>query len=289
MKNPLNKNIDSPNQSYIVRELKEPHFDPNWHFHPHYQLFVVLEGSGTRFIGDNIQHFEAGDMVFLSPDLPHLWRSDEAYFQAGSDLQTHGIVLYFTEDFLGKEFFEKNEMVKLKSLLLNASRGIEIKGDLQVKILSLLKQIVHLKGFTGVLKVLEILDCLSETLEFNFISSVGYTNLYKTSETERMRKVHDYTFANYRSTMNLDDIASRAGMATTAFCRYFKARTNKTFSDFVSELRVGYACKLLMDNKLSITQICYESGFNTLSNFNKQFKNLKGQTPSEYRMAFRSN
>ena len=104
-----------------------------------------------------------------------------------------------------------------------------------------------------------------------------------------MRKVHDYTFANYRNSINLDDIASLAGMATTAFCRYFKARTNKTFSDFVSELRVGFACKLLMDNKLSITQICYESGFNTLSNFNKQFKNLKGQTPSEYRMAFRSN
>lgn len=289
MKNPLNKNLDSPNQSYIVRELKEPHFDPNWHFHPHYQLFVVLEGSGTRFIGDNIQHFEAGDMVFLSPDLPHLWRSDEAYFHPDSDLQTHGIVLYFTEDFLGKDFFEKNEMIKLKSLLLNSSRGIEIKGDLQVKILSILKDMIHLQGFTGVLKVLEILNALSETVEFNFISSVGYTNLYKTSETERMRKVHDYTFANYRNTMNLDDIASLAGMATTAFCRYFKARTNKTFSAFVSELRVGFSCKLLIDNKLSITQICYESGFNTLSNFNKQFKNMKGQTPSEYRMAFRSN
>ena len=289
MKHPLNKNIDSPNQSYIVRELREPYFDPNWHFHPHYQLFVVLEGSGTRFIGDNIQHFEAGDMVFLSPDLPHLWRSDEAYFQPDSGLRTHGIVLYFTKDFLGEEFFEKNEMLKIKSLLLNSSRGIEIRGDLQIKILSILKQITHLQGFTGILKVLEILNILSESIEFDFISSVGYANLYKTSETERMRKVHDYTFANYRSTMNLDDIASLAGMATTAFCRYFKARTNKTFSDFVSELRVGFACKLLMDNKLSITQICYESGFNTLSNFNKQFKNLKGQTPSEYRMAFRSS
>ncbi|MDZ7900732.1 MAG: AraC family transcriptional regulator [Arcicella sp.] len=288
MKNPLNKNIDSPNQSYIVRELKEPHFDPNWHFHPHYQLFVVLEGSGTRFIGDNIQHFEAGDMVFLSPDLPHLWRSDEVYFRPDSGLQTHGIVLYFTEDFLGKEFFEKNEMLKLRTLLLNASRGLEIKGDLRTKILQILSQLIHLQGFDGILKVLEMLNLLANFNDFEYISSIGYTNPYKSSETERMRKVHDYTLANYRTSMNLDEVASLAGMATSAFCRYFKARTNKTFFDFVSELRIGFACKLLMDNQLSITQICYESGFNTLSNFNKQFKHLKGQTPSEYREAFRN-
>jgi AraC-like DNA-binding protein len=101
--------------------------------------------------------------------------------------------------------------------------------------------------------------------------------------------VHDYTMANYRTSINLDEVASLAGMATSAFCRYFKTRTNKPFFDFVSELRVGFACKLLMDNQLSITQICYESGFNTLSNFNKQFKHLKKKTPSEYRMAFRNN
>jgi AraC-like DNA-binding protein len=289
LKNPLNKNIDSPNQSYIVRELKDPHFDPNWHFHPHYQLFVVLEGVGTRFIGDNIQHFEAGDMVFLSPDLPHLWRSDEAYFQHDSALCTHGIVLYFTEDFLGKEFFEKSEMIKLKKLLLNSSRGLDIKGDLRVKVLEIMKQLAHLQEFEGILKVLEMLNVLANSSEFEFISSVGYINPYKYSETERMRKVHDYTLANYRTSMNLDEVASLAGMATTAFCRYFKARTNKTFSDFVSELRIGFACKLLMDNNLSITQVCYESGFNTLSNFNKQFKDLKGKTPSEYRLAFRSS
>ena len=99
MKNPLNKSIDSPNHAYTIRELRENHFDPNWHFHPHYQLFVVLEGTGTRFIGDNIKHFEAGDMVFLAPNLPHLWRSDDSYFQENAELSTHGIVVYFTDDF----------------------------------------------------------------------------------------------------------------------------------------------------------------------------------------------
>ena len=287
MKNPLNKSIDSPNHAYTIRELRENHFDPNWHFHPHYQLFVVLEGTGTRFIGDNIKHFETGDMVFLAPNLPHLWRSDDSYFQENAELSTHGIVVYFAEDFLGKDFFEKYEMMKLKTLFAEAGRGLEIKGDLQENIFQIMKQLSHLQGFEGILKLLEMLNLLANSTEYEPISSIGYSNPYKTSETERMRKVHEYVMQNYRTSLRLDEVASLAGMATAAFCRYFKARTNKTFSDFVSELRVGYACKLLMENKLGITQICYESGFNTLSNFNKQFKDFSGKTPSEYRGAFR--
>jgi AraC-like DNA-binding protein len=269
-----------------MKELKEPYFDPNWHFHPHYQLFVVLEGTGTRFIGDNIKHFEAGDMVFVGPDLPHLWRSDEVYFQGNPAFTTHGIVVYFTEDFLGKDFFEKYEMTKLKHLFLNASRGLEISGVLHDKILIYMKELLLLQGFEAILKLLEMLNLLANSNEYDFISSLGYTNPFKTSETERMHKVHEYVLNNYRTSINLTEVASLAGMATAAFCRYFKARTNKTFSDFVSELRVGYACKLLMEDKLSVTQVCYESGFNTLSNFNKQFKDLKGQTPSQFRLAF---
>ncbi|MEA5137683.1 AraC family transcriptional regulator [Arcicella rigui] len=286
MRNPLNKSIESPNHSFTIKELKEPYFDPNWHFHPHYQLFVVLEGTGTRFIGDNIKHFEAGDMVFVGPDLPHLWRSDEVYFQGNPAFTTHGIVVYFTEDFLGKDFFEKYEMTKLKHLFLNASRGLEISGVLHDKILIYMKELLLLQGFEAILKLLEMLNLLANSNEYDFISSLGYTNPFKTSETERMHKVHEYVLNNYRTSINLTEVASLAGMATAAFCRYFKARTNKTFSDFVSELRVGYACKLLMEDKLSVTQVCYESGFNTLSNFNKQFKDLKGQTPSQFRVAF---
>eukprot|EP01136_Pigoraptor_vietnamica_P029661 Opistho-1_new@88011 len=140
-----------------MKELKEPYFDPNWHFHPHYQLFVVLEGTGTRFIGDNIKHFEAGDMVFVGPDLPHLWRSDEIYFQGNPELKTHGIVVYFTEDFLGKDFFEKYEMTKLKHFFLNASRGLEISGELHDKILIFMKELLPLQGFEGILKLSHVL------------------------------------------------------------------------------------------------------------------------------------
>src|SRR3982751_5842232 len=128
MKKPLRKDLEPVAASFIVKELQEPHFDPNWHFHPHYQLFLVEEGTGTRFIGDSIKPFGPGDLVFLGPNLPHLWRSDQAYFDKSSNLTTKGIVIYFAEDFLGTDFLEKQEMTALRQLLNQARKGLEWTG-----------------------------------------------------------------------------------------------------------------------------------------------------------------
>jgi AraC-like DNA-binding protein len=289
MKPPLKKSLESPHQSYIVRALKEPYFDPNWHFHPHYQLFTVIEGTGTRFIGDDIRHFEAGDTVFLGPNLPHLWRSDRPYFERNSTLQTQGIVVYFTEVFLGKDFFEKTEMYALKQLLINSERGLDIQNGLKEILVEDLKELNNLSGFDGVLKLLSMLQKLAQTNDHQFITSLNYENNHKISETERMRLVHEYVMKHYKEKISLSEVAALANMAEAAFCRYFKSRTNKTFSDFVSEIRIGHACKLLMNNKISIAQVCYESGYNTVSNFNSQFKTLKGQSPKQYQKMYVQN
>ena len=133
VKQPLRKDLEPVAASFIVKELIESHFDPNWHFHPHYQLFLVEEGTGTRFIGDSIKPFGPGDLVFLGPNLPHLWRSDQAYFTQQpapkkSSLTTRGIVVYFQEDFLGHDFFDKQELVPLRQLLNHARQGLEWTG-----------------------------------------------------------------------------------------------------------------------------------------------------------------
>jgi AraC-like DNA-binding protein len=288
MKPLLKKSLESINQSYIVRYLKEPYFDPNWHFHPHYQLFTVLEGSGTRFIGDDIRHFEAGDTVFLAPNLPHLWRSDRAYFERDSTLQTEGIVVYFTADFLGAEFFEKPEMYVIKQFLIHSERGLDLthSASLKAAIVEDLIELNTLSGFEGVQKLLSILHKLSICMDHQFIASVNYENTHKVSETERMRLVHEYVLKHYKEKISLTAVAALANMTEAAFCRYFKTRTNKTFSDFVREIRIGHACKLLLEGKMSIAQVSYESGFHTVSNFNNQFKALKGQSPKEYRRVY---
>ena len=188
----LKKSLESQVYSFEVQELRQAHFDSTWHFHPHYQLFTVFEGTGTRFIGDDIQHFEAGDTVFLGPNIPHLWRSEKAYFDQNSELKTHGIVVYFTEDFLGNHFFEKSEMFKLKLLLQSGQRGMTIVGEMREKIRNGLKELTKLEGFERVLKLLSMLHELSQSSDYQSIASFGYVNMHKISETERMQKVHDY-------------------------------------------------------------------------------------------------
>jgi AraC-like DNA-binding protein len=289
MKPLLEKSIENLNQSYLVKTLKEPFFDPNWHFHPHYQLFTVIKGTGTRFIGDDIRHFNVGDTVFLAPNMPHLWRSDREYFEKDSQLMTEGIVVYFKEDFLGSEFFEKSEMYDIKTLLKKSERGLDLTGQLKEELVNDLKNLPVDSGFQGIIKILSILDKLSKSTDYQYIASTTYSNTHKISETERMRRVHEYVLKHFKENINLSTVASLSNMTDAAFCRYFKSRTNKTFSDFVKEIRIGNACKMLQDENKSISQTCYESGYNTVSNFNNQFKSLKGISPKQYQKLYRRN
>jgi len=289
MKPLLEKSIENLNQSYLVKTLKEPFFDPNWHFHPHFQLFTVIKGTGTRFIGDDIRHFNIGDTVFLAPNMPHLWRSDREYFEKDSQLMTEGIVVYFKEDFLGSEFFEKSEMYDIKTLLKKSERGLDLTGQLKEELVNDLKNLPVDSGFQGIIKILSILDKLSKSTDYQYIASTTYSNTHKISETERMRRVHEYVLKHFKENINLSTVASLSNMTDAAFCRYFKSRTNKTFSDFVKEIRIGNACKMLQDENKSISQTCYESGYNTVSNFNNQFKSLKGVSPKQYQKLYRRN
>ena len=299
MKPALRKDLEPVASSFTVKTLVEPHFDPNWHFHPHYQLFLVEEGTGTRFIGDSIRPFAPGDLVFLGPNLPHLWRSDQAYFQRAAGLMTRGIVVYFDENFLGTDFFNQQEVTALRHLLTHAQRGLTwpnlpgpnlaVSGSVGVgrNTRDLAETALHELarqpiGFGRVLMLLTLLNNLAHTSDYQFITSPGYSNTVKPAETDRIQRVHDYVLVHFADEISLDTIADLVGMSPPAFCRYFKARANKTFSEFVAEVRIGHACKLLAASALSITQVSYESGYRTLSNFNRQFKEITGQTPSHY-------
>lgn len=288
MKNALRKDLEPVGSSFTVKELLESHFDPNWHFHPHYQLFLVKEGTGTRFIGDSIKPFAPGDLVFLGPNLPHLWRSDQAYFDKQSSLTTKGIVVYFAEDFLGNDFLGKQEMAPLRHLFSHARQGLEWTGYTRNRTETALRNLARQPaGFERVISLLTLLNDLAHATDYRYLTSPGYTNTVKPNETDRMQLVHDYVLGHFPDDLSLDTIADLAGMTPPAFCRYFKTRANKTFSEFVSEVRIGHACKLLIGGKLNITQISFESGFRTLSNFNRQFKEITGQTPSGYVKTYR--
>lgn len=277
-----------PSQIFVIRHLQEKHFDPVWHAHYEYQLFVVLKGHGTRFIGDSIKTFKAGELIFTGPHLPHIWRSDESYFARNSNLQTEGIVIYFNANFLGEQILEKEEMVVLKKLFARSKRGLEFYGHKKNLVITMIQELTKLQGISSVIQLLSILDTLANSREYHYISSRGYDDVLNQNETDRLNMVYEYVLKHFRQKISLDELSGLLHMTPTSFSRYFSMKNNKPFSRFVSEIRIKHACKLLTETENTIEQVCYESGFNTLSNFNKQFREIMLKKPSQYKKEFMS-
>lgn len=276
----------TPKETFIFKDLVGPYFNPKWHFHPEFQISYIMEGRGTRFVGDHVQTFKEGDLTLTGPNLPHLWRSDETYFEKDSQLTTRGLVIYFGHDLLSKSLLEKEEFYKVNKLAENSLRGVEFYGKTRDKVKQMLLEIAEESGFRRIIKLLEIIDLLSNSEDCNLLSSPGYANVFKGDDVEKMRMVYDYVMTNFKSKISLEEISEMLSMTTTSFCRYFKPRANKTFSCFVNEIRIGHARKLLLEDNFNITQICYECGFLTLSNFNRQFKAITKMSPHQYRKLF---
>ncbi|APQ15969.1 AraC family transcriptional regulator [Maribacter hydrothermalis] len=286
MKSALKKSPIPETRAYLARMLSEPVFDPHWHFHSENQLFLVLKGSGTRFIGDSVKPYKAGDITFTGPNLPHLWRSENEEEQEMNIAWSEGVVIYFREDFLGKNILQSDEAIRLRQVFHKSLRGIEFTEQSAVTLKRLMLELLPMKGFDGILHLLKILNFISNTKEFKILASPGYTNTLREADTERMFKVYAYVMKNFKRKMTLTDLAKLTNMTPTSFSRYFKQHANKSFSEFVSEIRIGHACKLLIEKKMNVSQACYESGFQTLSNFNKQFKSITKRTPLSYKKEY---
>jgi AraC-like DNA-binding protein len=194
-----------------------------------------------------------------------------------------GIVTYFQEDFLGPALLQKEEMEIIQQLFQKSRRGLAITGLTNARVTAMMQELLSLSGVASIIQLLKILETLAYSEELDYLAEAGYFNNYKETEATRINKVHKYVMDHFRQDICLAEVASLASMTPTSFSRYFKTRANKSFSTFISEIRVGHACKLLHETERSITDICYASGFNTLSNFNKQFKDITGTSPSRYK------
>jgi AraC-like DNA-binding protein len=287
MRVPIQKSAIPDSRVFVIKDLQDAYFDPNWHFHPEYQLFVVLKGHGTRFVGDTIKPFKEGDLLLSGPNLPHLWRCHESYFAKDSQLSTRGIVIYFDENFLGHQMLEKEELAGLKYLFEKAKRGLEYYGHTRSQVREWMLKMVSSEGIESVIQFLKILSALAHSKEYKYVSSGPASFQLKASDGDRMNLVHHYVIDNFRRKITLEEAASLANLSPVAFSRYFKTRANKTYSSFVSEVRVGQACHMLVDGELSVAAVGFECGYKTLSNFNRQFREITGMAPLEYRKEYR--
>ena len=283
MKTALKKSPIPKTHAFVVQQLNQPIFDPNWHFHPEYQLFMVLKGQGTRFIGDHVKQFYVGDITFTGPNLPHLWKSDTD----DPGKRAEGIVVYFDYDFIGESLLQKEEYIRLRHLFKKSLRGFDVIGKTATIVGKKLKELPNLQGFDAVLGLLQILNLLSKTEDLKVLASSGYTNTLREGDTERMNMVYAHVMKHFTRKIPITEMAGLTNMTTSSFSRYFKTHANKTFSEFVSEIRIGHACKLLIDKKMNASQACYQSGFRTLSNFNRQFKAATNCTPTAYKESYK--
>ncbi|PSR54042.1 AraC family transcriptional regulator [Adhaeribacter arboris] len=283
MKPRLEKLTLEPKYSFILQKDVYSYYPTPWHYHPEYELVLVIKSSGQRTVGDNAERFTDGDLVFLGPNLPHSYQNDPIYYQGNTALRAEAIVIHFREEFLGKDFFNLPEMISVNQLFDRAKFGIKILGNTRQQITDCMQEMLEVSGYRRITHLLHILELLALSEEYQLLVSPGFVEQYIAAGTDPITKVHEYIITNFRKDISLANAAEVANMSVPSFCRSFKACTRKSFSHYLNEVRVGYACKLLLEDKFNISRICYESGFNNMSNFNLQFKKVTGIPPLKYK------
>lgn len=266
--------------SLIYQEDHERVFYDKLHEHEEIQLSYIVQGEGTLVVGDTVSNYKQGDVLAIDGHLPHVFKSDP-----NADQKSLMLTLFFTKESFGERFFDLEELSEVQSFFKRIPNGFKLTSHLQAlqEAFLSLKESSKLERFVVLLHILKIMAKAKKQA----LSSFVYKKNFTVNEGKRMQDVMSYTMENFHRPITLDRISEVASMTKNAFCKYFKKRTNKTYIQFLTELRVEHACKLLLQKKdAPISLIAEECGFGNLSNFNRQFKVLKKTSPSLYRSLY---
>lgn len=248
-----------------------------WHYHPEIELVYVNGGCGKRQIGSHISYYRNGDLILIGSLLPHCSFTDSL---TGHECES---VIQFREDFLGDDFFATTEMRSIRNLLERAKKGIVFHGSTKRNIGKKIESLKEKDPFSRLVGLLEILKQLEKADNYTILNAGGFILETSLQDNDRINIIFNFVKEEFTRPISLDEISQRVSMTNPAFCRYFKKITGKTFTRFVNEYRLAHAAKLLHEKQISITDVCFESGFNNFSHFNKQFKSFTGKSPSTYR------
>lgn len=275
-----------PEESFTVRsEILEIKKYTSLKSHFNFEIALIENCIGKRFIGDHIEDFEGAELVLLGSYLPHCW---QYYHTVDSTIEPKAIVVHFFPDFMGKELLDKPEAFALKKLFNDAAMGVSFSGDTVKRAREILKEMLQTTGLYRATLMLQLLDLLAHAKSSKKLSSLSFNIVESSSEANKINRVFDYIFKNFKEDISLSDVAEIIPMSTAAFCRFFKLKTNRTLVDFIKEIRIGHAAKLLMEGKHNVTETCYMSGYNNISNFNKHFKEVKGFSPRDFTKQYKS-
>ena len=268
--------------SFLIKKESFTYFNVPWHIHPEFELAFIQSGQGRKLIGNSTEDLEFEEMIFIGPNLPHSWYRGKTNF-ADSKKRVNQIIIQFSVNFLGNDFFNNSAFININQLLKRAQLGLSFYGETRKFAKQQMHSLLQMDGFHQTIGLLTLLNSLSDSKEYKYLSSIGYNETLNQADTDRMNKIYKFIIEHFKEQITLDQLSDYANMAPQSFCKYFKIKTKKTFSLFLNEVRISYACRLLLEKNLSVLQICFESGFNNLSNFNRQFKRINRMTPVEYK------
>lgn len=269
--------------SFVVKTDDIPLKNP-WHYHPEVELVYFYEGRGTRFIGDSICGIKNRELILIGTNLPHTFQRDQHFYQEHAGQKPLLVITQFLPEFLGREFFRTPEFQTIQRLLIRAGRGLFFTGK-EPEILG--ERLMELRALSPSMRILELISILLELSEIDdctYLSSEGFVNIYAELHHTRLNKVYEHSVNHFMERISVETVADLANLTPASFCRFFKARSGRTYHDYLTDLRIGFACKLLAENKFNVSEVARQSGFRNLSLFNRQFKELKGVTPTEYQI-----
>ncbi len=267
--------------SFNIQVDNVPHFYDRLHLHPELQITLIQQSHGSLFVGDSISTFRTGDLFVIGPNIPHALKND-ALFYTDDGVKAKSISIFFSKEAFGDTFFQLPELAKINSFLNKAERGLRVIGDGKNNISEKVVKIVKQKGFDRLLSLFSILQDLANYEQMESLSRTTFSTQNNELQSERIGRVFQFIMDNYHRPIKLEEAAEIANLSVSAFCRYFKIRTRSTFARFLNEIRISTACKQLIGTEYSVSEICYQVGFNNISNFNRQFKIITGLTPSQY-------
>jgi AraC-like DNA-binding protein len=283
MKPILVRKRDSLNASIEFDGAEYDYFYNPLHYHPEFELTLVVKSFGQRCIGDNIENFSEGDLVLVGNNLPHIWKNDDIFFDKNSDMKARAICVKFLPDFAGEDFLERPEMQGIKKVLTEkAPMGIKLIGELRDEVEKIMLALPDMDQSDRFIQLLQILNLISKSEQYRLLSSHNFKN-ENVKNTHRINVVLDYLMEHYDQELTLDKIAGLINMNRNAFCRFFKKGTRKSLFTVISEVRIAKACQHLTETDMNVLQICYACGFNNISNFNKAFKKVTRMSPLAYR------
>ncbi len=279
--------IDAPiidKKEIWIKKVNKPHFDHPFHFHQFCELVWVEKSYGKLIVGDYAGIFSEGELILAGPELPHLWRCDAIFYKGRKNLHTKAFGLYFPPTLIPAITDDAESITLFKDLLNKAQRGLRFYGKTKETIIDLFQKIINSEGLERMGYFLRVIHILNKTSEYEYLASIGYEHKFNNKhDMDRFNEVYQFILKNFHRDILLTEVAQICHMTPTAFCRYFKMRTQKTFIRFLNEIRIGQACKLLQNDDHSIKDIYYDCGYNNPVNFFKFFKIITGKTPKEYR------